>query len=184
LQNLRSFSEPIDDADDGNADDNGSVTLYHGIPQKTGRVRIELNSDQREGSVATGPNAIRGRLRELENILVLVQIKDKNWTKYGSNLRNLRSFSEPIDDADDGNADDNCSVTLYHGIPQKTGRVRIEVNSDQREGSVATGPNASANLRVNRWPSITDPSKDTPGLSSNKAGTTTQSPTSPLEGMK
>jgi hypothetical protein len=81
-------------------------------------------------------------LRELENILVLVQIKDKNWTKYNSNLRNLRSFSEPIDDADDGNANDNRSVTLYHGIPQKTGRVRIELNSDQREGSVATGPNA------------------------------------------
>jgi hypothetical protein len=54
------------------------LTLCHGIPQKTGRVRIELNSDHREGSVAIGPNAIRGRLRELENILVLVQIKDKN----------------------------------------------------------------------------------------------------------
>jgi hypothetical protein len=114
--------------------------LTPGIPQKTRRVRVELNSDHREGSVAIGSNAIRVRLRELENILVLVQIKDKNWTNYDSNLQNLRSFSEPIDDADNGNADDNRSVTLYYGIPQKTGRVRIKLNSDQREGCVATGP--------------------------------------------
>jgi hypothetical protein len=58
------------------------TSLHQGILWKTRQVRIELNSDHREGSDAIGPNAIRGRLRELENISVLVQIKDKNWTKY------------------------------------------------------------------------------------------------------
>jgi hypothetical protein len=64
----------------------------HEILQKIGRVRVDLNSENREGSVAIGPEAIRGRLRELENSLILVQIKGENWTKYGSNLSNHFSY--------------------------------------------------------------------------------------------
>jgi hypothetical protein len=56
------------------------TSLHHGILRKTERVRVDLNSENREGSVAIGLEAIRGRLREIENILVLVQIKDENWT--------------------------------------------------------------------------------------------------------
>jgi hypothetical protein len=49
-----------------------------GILQKTGRVRVDLKSEHREGSVAIGPDAVRGRLREIQNILVLVQSKAEN----------------------------------------------------------------------------------------------------------
>jgi hypothetical protein len=63
-----------------------NCSFCHGIIlQKTGRVRVDLNSEHR-GSVAIGPDAVRGRLRELQNILVLVQIRDENMTKYESNL--------------------------------------------------------------------------------------------------
>jgi hypothetical protein len=69
------------------------TSLHHGILRKTGRVRVDLNSENREGSVAIGLEAIRGRLREIENILVLVQIKDENWT-------NSKHFSYMTTDID------------------------------------------------------------------------------------
>jgi hypothetical protein len=64
----------------------------HRILHKTVRVITECNSGHRAGSVAIGPDALRGRLREFENILVLVQIKDENWTKYQSNLSKHFSY--------------------------------------------------------------------------------------------
>jgi hypothetical protein len=60
-------------------------SFRHGILQKTVRVRTERNSGRIDGSIEMGPNAIKGRFRELDNILVLVQIKDENWTKHKSN---------------------------------------------------------------------------------------------------
>jgi hypothetical protein len=54
--------------------------------------------ENRDGSVAMGPDAIRGRLSEIENFLVLVQIKDENWTKYESNLsKNFSYMNTDID---------------------------------------------------------------------------------------
>jgi hypothetical protein len=58
-----------------------------------------VKKNQRVGSLNPNPwirnnttNDIRGRLRELENILVLVQIKEENWTKHKSNLSKHFSY--------------------------------------------------------------------------------------------
>jgi hypothetical protein len=72
--------------------DDHNRSFCHGILQKTVQVKADLNSGHREGSVAIGPDAIRGRLRELKNVLVIVQIKDENRTKYQSHLSNPFSY--------------------------------------------------------------------------------------------
>jgi hypothetical protein len=65
--------------------------LPHCVPMRF-RPACVQSTVPRDGSVALGPDAIRGRLREFENILVLVQIKDENWTKYKSNLSQHFSY--------------------------------------------------------------------------------------------
>jgi hypothetical protein len=73
------------------------LAYLHEILQKTGRVRADLNSERIEASVAMGPDAISGRLRELENIFYLAQTKDENLTKYRSNLsKHLRYMNTDI----------------------------------------------------------------------------------------
>jgi hypothetical protein len=72
--------------------DDHNRSFCHGILQKTAQVKADLNSGHREGSVAIGPDAIRGRLKELKNVLVIVQIKDENRTKYQSHLSNPFSY--------------------------------------------------------------------------------------------
>jgi hypothetical protein len=114
------------------------MSLHHGILRKTGRVRVDLNSENREGSVAIGPDAIRGRLRELQNILLLVQIKDENWTKYESNLSINFSYIDTDIDIDPpiiahwfpslgGGGDDNGS---FHRVCPPIKRRNSDCNDD------------------------------------------------------
>jgi hypothetical protein len=125
-------------------------SFRHEIPE-TVRVRTERNSGRIDGSIEMGPNAIRGRFRELENILVLVQIKDENWTKHKSNVS--KHFSYLSTDIDPpiiahrfpslgGSNDDNGSC-LHRVCPL----IKIARNRDcggddsgEKKSSVVTNP--------------------------------------------
>jgi hypothetical protein len=70
-------------------------SFRHGILQETVRVRTERNSGRIDGSIEMGPEAVRGHLRDLENVLVCVQIKDKK-KKYQSHISNPFSYIDPL----------------------------------------------------------------------------------------
>jgi hypothetical protein len=70
-------------------------------------------------------------LRELQNILVLVQIKDKNWTKYESNLSKIFSYID---------TNIESSTAAYSGCPRTDDddgssfhRVRTPIDIAQEE---------------------------------------------------